>query len=78
MVFHMKTTLAINDVAMRAIKQEAVRRGTTMSKLVEVALTAFFRPTGRQRDLPPLPEYRSGGARVDIADRNRLYEVMGN
>jgi len=78
MVFHMKTTLAINDVAMRAVKQEAARRGTTMSTLVETALTAFLRPAGRQRDLPPLPEYHSGGTRVDIADRNRLYEIMGN
>ena len=77
MVFHMKTTLAINDVAMRAVKQEAARRGTTMSELVETALMTFLRPAGRQHDLPPLPEYHSGGARVDIADRNRLYEVMG-
>jgi hypothetical protein len=77
MVFHMKTTLAINDVAMRAVKQEAARRGTTMSELVETALMTFLRPAGRQRALPPLPEYHSGGARVDIADRNRLYEVMG-
>lgn len=77
MVFHMKTTLAINDVAMRAVKQEAARRGTTMSEFVETALMTFLRPAGRQRDLPPLPEYHSGGTRVDIADRNRLYEVMG-
>jgi len=78
MVFHMKTTLTINDVAMHAVKQEAARRGTTMSELVESALTAFLRPAAKQRDLPPLPEYHSGGTRIDIADRNRLYEVMGN
>ncbi len=28
------------------------------------------------RDMPPLPEFTSGGARVDLANREALYDVM--
>lgn len=77
MVFHMKTTLSISDATMRAVKREAARRGQTMSELVESALRQALaqpRPTGK---LPPLPVHSSGGARVDVADRNALYDAMG-
>ena len=38
MVFHMKTTLQIDDGVMRRLKREAARQGKTMSDLVETAL----------------------------------------
>ena len=38
MVFHMKTTLNIDDGVMSRLKQEAARQGKTMSELVEIAL----------------------------------------
>ena len=76
MVFHMKTTLNISDAVMKELKQEAARQGCTMSELVERALRALLRERPPARELPLLPEYDTGGAKVDVADRDALYEVM--
>lgn len=76
MVFHMKTTLNISDVVMQQLKQEASRQGRTMSELVEAALRTLFQKQRPASDLPPLPEFRSGGARVSVANREALYEIM--
>ena len=77
MVFHMKTTLNIDDTIMARLKQEAARQGRTMSELVETALRMLFQAQKRQEaPLPPLPTFSSGGALVDIADRDRLYQAM--
>lgn len=77
MVFHMKTTLNISDQTMRELKSEAVRQGRTMSELVEAALRAMLEKRGRSPKVAPLPAFRSGGELVDVADRNALYEAMG-
>lgn len=76
MVYHMKTTLNISDVTMGQLKREATRQRRTMSELVEAALRAMLRPRARAEKLPPLPEFRTGGARVNLANRDALYEVM--
>lgn len=80
MVFHMKTTLNIADAVMERLREEAARRGTTMSALVEAGLRVVLAedrvfddpssPLGR------LPSWHSGGQLVDIADREVLYRVM--
>ena len=72
----MKTTLNISDAVMKQLKQEAARQGKTMSELVEAALRALLRKPSHTRKLPPLPEMDSGGARVNIANRDALYDVM--
>lgn len=76
----MKTTLNIHDSVMQRLREEAARRGTTMSALVEAGLRQVLAPTqaagNAPPDLPPLPTWRSGGFRVDIADRDALYGVM--
>ena len=80
MVFHMKTTLDIDESVMRRLREEAARRGVTMSSLVEAGLRRVLAepepPGRRKRTLPPLPTWNSGGHRVDIADRDELYRVM--
>ncbi len=76
MVFHMKTTLTINDTVMRQLKQEAARQGKTMSELVETALRALLTHRQPPADLPDLPAFDSGGALVNIANRDMLYDVM--
>ena len=76
MVCHMKTTLNISDVTMGQLRREAARQGRTMSELVEAALRALLQPRGSKVELPPLPAFRSGGARVNIANRDALYDVM--
>ena len=78
MVFHMKTTLNIDDTVMNRLRREAARQGKTMSELVEAALRLLLQPGGRKSKpkLRPLPRFRSGGHLVDIADRDALYDAM--
>ena len=47
-----------------------------MSELVETALRRLFQERPEAADLPYLPSFRSGGALVDIADRETLYRAM--
>lgn len=71
-----KTTLKIDDSVMALLKKEAVRRGCTMSELVESALRLLLQAEKPQKKMPPLPKFKSGGALVDIADRDALYQAM--
>lgn len=77
MFFCMKTTLSISDATMRAVKREAARRGQTMSELVESALRQALSPAKPVAKVPPLPSFSSGGSRIDVSDRNALYDAMG-
>ena len=76
MVFHMKTTLNIDDTVMAELRQEAARQERTMSELVETALRNLFRSQRQEVCVPRLPVFHSGGAMVDIADRDALYQAM--
>lgn len=79
MVYHMKTTLNIDDTVMQRLREEAARRGCTMSELVEAGLRRVLAEPAddsEQGALPPLPGWHSGGARVDVADREALFEAM--
>lgn len=76
MVFHMKTTLQIDDSVMALLKREAARQSKTMSELVETALRLMLRPSKNAAPMEPLPTFNSGGALVDIADREALYQAM--
>ena len=77
MVYHIvKTTLNIDAAVMERLKREAVRQGRTMSELVESALRLLFQMRRRRPELPPLPSFSSGGALVDVADREALYAAM--
>jgi Arc/MetJ family transcription regulator len=74
--FHMKTTLNIDDTVMAELKREAARQGRTMSEMVETALRLLLRSQRKRETIPALPTFRSGGALVDIADRDALYQAM--
>jgi hypothetical protein len=76
MFFHMKTTLTIDDGVMRQLKREAARQRRTMSELVETALRLLLQARKPPAGLPPLPTLKSGGAFVDVADREALYQAM--
>jgi hypothetical protein len=75
MVNDMKTTLNLDDSIMALLKREAVRRGCTMSELMESALRLLFKSRKSKRDLPALPTFKSGGHLVDIADRDALNNI---
>ena len=76
----MKTTLNIDDTVMKRLREEAARRSTTMSALVEAGLRRILDapPTveEKHRDLPPLPTLKGGSFLVDVANRDELYRVM--
>ncbi|MDZ7632444.1 MAG: ribbon-helix-helix protein, CopG family [Gemmatimonadaceae bacterium] len=72
----MKTTLNIDDTVMASLRREAARSGRTMSELVETALRQLLRRPSDEARLEPLPSFDSGGALVDVADRDALYRVM--
>jgi hypothetical protein len=76
MVFHMKTTLIISDATMIGVKQEAARQGRTISELVEAALRAMLQKRPAPGKLPPLPTFRAGAPRVDVANRNALHDLL--
>lgn len=75
----MKTTLNIDDSVMQRLREEAARRGTTMSSLVEAGLRRVLapeQPPTEAAELPPLPTWNSGGHLVNIDDRDALYRAM--
>ena len=76
----MKTTLNIDDTVMRRLREEAARRQTTMSSLVEAGLRHVLADAGGEdgdaKPSQPLPCWKSGGQRVDISNREELYGVM--
>ena len=80
MVFHMKTTLNIDETVMRQLKEEAARRGTTMSALVEAGLRRILAASSSlesELNSPrKLPTWDSGGFRVDVANREELYRIL--
>jgi hypothetical protein len=76
MAFHVKTTLNIKDAVPARLKREAARQGRTMSEPVETALRGLLRSREEPVQLSALPTFNSGGALVDIADREALYPAM--
>ncbi len=78
MVFHMKTTLIIHENIMKQLRKEAAKRDTTISELVEAALRLMLEPARRsvRAEAEPLPAFDMGGAYVDVADRDALYQAM--
>ena len=76
MVFHMKTTLNIDDTVMAQLKREAARQKRTMSELVETALRTLFKQQKHPKKLPPLPTFHGGEMVVDPANRDELFRLM--
>lgn len=72
--------LRIDDTLMRRLREEAERRQTTASELLEAGLRRLLaEPSTVAADpdaLKPLPTWRGGEPRVDIADRDALYRLM--
>lgn len=50
MVIHMKTTLNIDDSVMQRLREEAARRGKTMSELVEAGLRRVLEEPEQETD----------------------------
>ena len=72
--------LDIDDTLMRRLREEAERRQTTVTELVETGIRRVLAepvPTDDGSDqLERLPSWRGGQPLVDISDRDALYRVM--
>lgn len=77
MVFHMKTTLVIDDRVIAKLKEQAHRQKRTLSELVEMALRQMFEKSQKKsKELPELPSFDGGRVFVDISNRESLYQAM--
>lgn len=72
----METTLNMDDTVLDRLRRESARTGRTMSELVETALRYLLQCRSPVSQLSPWPSFDSGGALVDVADRDALHRVM--
>lgn len=73
----MKTTLNLDDDLMRQAKKRAAEDGTSLTHLVEEALRAALATRGRPaRRTVRWVVVDGGPPRVDVADRDALYDAM--
>lgn len=72
----MKAVLDIDDSVMQRLREEAVRRGTPMSSLVEAGLRLVLAPEAAANKADELPSWNGGEEPVDISDREALYRAM--
>lgn len=74
----MRTTLNIDATVARRLREEAARRETTMSALVEAGVRRILddAPPADKRPLRPLPTWDCGGSLVNVADRDELHRAM--
>ena len=75
----MKTTFDIDDDLVARLNEEAARRNTSVSALVEAGLRLIL-DTGTAPeatlDLPPLPTWNGGPELIDVANRDELYAIF--
>jgi hypothetical protein len=76
MVFRMKTTLIIPDPVFRDLKRRAAERNETMSALVAEYLVRGLRETRKPKRLFRIPTFSAGPPKVDVADREALYDLL--
>lgn len=76
MVFHMKATIVIDDRIFIRVKHEAAKRKSTISSVIESALRQSLDTNRAKKRLKPLPKFHGGKEKVDISDRDALYEAM--
>ena len=76
----MRTTFKIHESVLQRLREEALRGRKTMSELAEGAIRNLLcdleRARNENREMPPLPSWNSGGANVDISNRDDLYDAM--
>lgn len=78
MVIHMRTTLIIDDAVFRKLKTLAAEQGRTLSQVTQEVLQRGLdepRSTVRRKAVK-LPSFAMGAPRVDVADRDRLLDLL--
>jgi hypothetical protein len=75
MAFHMKTTLNVDDTVVAQLKREAATGANDVRAGGDGAAQPVPIPEGGRGSLAT-DGFHSGGAFVDIADRDALYQAM--
>lgn len=78
MIFHMRTTLVIDDDLFRELKKRAAEASRTLSQVTQDALRrglARREPVRRARRVR-VPRFSMGKPAIDLADRNQLLDLM--
>jgi len=80
MVFRMRATLNIPDALARELRRQAAKRGTTMSELstelLRKGLILELRATRKPKRPFRFPTFKTGPLKVNVADRDELYEFL--
>jgi hypothetical protein len=78
MISNMKrTTLILHERRLLELKRLAAERGQTLSALVDQFLAEGLRHScAPKRRAPALPVFDMGEPRVNIADRDQLFDAM--
>lgn len=78
MLICMRTTLNIDDELMRDAKKAAIDRGTTLTRVIELALRQELAHSHGDRkyrlDLPTMKG--EGEPKVDVSDRRAIYDAL--
>ena len=74
----MRTTLNIDATVARRLREEAARRETTMSALVEAGVRRILddAPQADKRPLRPLPTKKMGPYLVDFTSRDEMHRAF--
>lgn len=74
----MRTTVRLNEVLMERARQEAARRGVTLTSLIEQGLQlVLLRPLKRpNQPTVSLPECHAGGGALPGVDLNASAELL--
>jgi hypothetical protein len=74
----MRTTLVIDDALLRELKRRAAEQNRTLSDVTQDTLRRGLAVATAPRRRKPsrLPAFAMGPPRVDLADRNQLYDVL--
>jgi len=72
----MKTTLIIPDPVFRDLKRKAADRKETMSALVTQFLVQGLRESRKPKQPFCFPTFSAGPPKVDVADREALYDLL--
>jgi hypothetical protein len=77
MIIHMRTTLIIDDALFRELKKRAAAERRTLTEVTqEVLRLGLEKRAARPRKPAKLPSFSMGKPKVDLADRDRLYDVL--
>jgi len=81
MLRHMRTTVRLDDALLDRARQEAARRGVTLTSLIEQGLQLVLRRPLKRSERPrvQLPECRAGGGvlpGIDLDDSDALFDRL--